>query len=411
MSEDLFHKRYEGDPLSNLRESFSIPEGVVYLNGNSLGPLQNKVKQRLKEVIDLEWGEYLITSWNKHGWMDLPEKVGEKIAPIIGASRGQVVCCDSISINLFKLLASAMQLRPSRTKILSQLDNFPTDLYVAAGLGQILGKSRCTLELRSPKDLVAAMNEEVAVLMLSHVNFRDGSVHDVADLTRIAHEKDILVLWDLAHSAGVLSITVDEWDVDFAVGCGYKYLNGGPGAPSFLYVNKRLHDQFLQPLVGWMGHEKPFQFEQKFVPARGIRQFISGTPHILSLVALDSALEIFQDFDIGLLQEKASILSEQFLKLVLAEPDLDEFKLLSPTHPSKRGAQLSFSHPHAYAISRAWIEEGVIADFRAPNILRVGFSPMILSNRDIGLAVKKLIEVIQSRSFMEAKFQEKQNVT
>ena len=194
MSKDLFHKRDEGDPLSNLRESFSIPEGVVYLNGNSLGPLQNKVKQRLKEVIDLEWGEDLITSWNKHGWMDLPEKVGEKIAPIIGASRGQVVCCDSISINLFKLLASAMQLRPSRTKILSQLDNFPTDLYVAAGLGQILGKSRCTLELRSPKDLVAAMNEEVAVLMLSHVNFRDGSVHDVADLTRIAHEKDILVL-------------------------------------------------------------------------------------------------------------------------------------------------------------------------------------------------------------------------
>ena len=335
MSKDLFHKRDEGDPLSNLRESFSIPEGVVYLNGNSLGPLQNKVKQRLKEVIDLEWGEDLITSWNKHGWMDLPEKVGEKIAPIIGASRGQVVCCDSISINLFKLLASAMQLRPSRTKILSQLDNFPTDLYVAAGLGQILGKSRCTLELRSPKDLVAAMNEEVAVLMLSHVNFRDGSVHDVADLTRIAHEKDILVLWDLAHSAGVLSITVDEWDVDFAVGCGYKYLNGGPGAPSFLYVNKRLHDQFLQPLVGWMGHEKPFQFEQEFVPARGIRQFISGTPHILSLVALDSALEIFQDLDIDSLQEKASALSGYFLELVLKESDLDEFQLVSPTDPLK----------------------------------------------------------------------------
>ena len=411
MSEDLFHKRDEGDPLSNLRESFSIPEGVVYLNGNSLGPLQNKVKQRLKEVIDLEWGEDLITSWNKHGWMDLPEKVGEKIAPIIGASRGQVVCCDSISINLFKLLASAMQLRPSRTKILSQLDNFPTDLYVAAGLGQILGKSRCTLELRSPKDLVAAMNEEVAVLMLSHVNFRDGSVHDVADLTRIAHEKDILVLWDLAHSAGVLSITVDEWDVDFAVGCGYKYLNGGPGAPSFLYVNKRLHDQFLQPLVGWMGHEKPFQFEQEFVPARGIRQFISGTPHILSLVALDSALEIFQDLDIGSLQEKASALSGYFLELVLKESDLDEFQLVSPTDPLKRGAQLSFSHPSAYAISRAWIEEGVIADFRAPNILRVGFSPMILSIKDIGLAVKKLILIIQSGSFLEEKFQEKQNVT
>ena len=362
-------------------------------------------------MIDLEWGEDLITSWNKHGWMDLPEKVGEKIAPIIGASSGQVVCCDSISINLFKLLASAMQLRPNRTKILSQVDNFPTDLYVAEGLERMLGKSRCTLELCPPKDLIAAMNEEVSVLMLSHVNFRDGSILDVADLTRKAHENGILVIWDLAHSAGVLSIALDDWDVDFAVGCGYKYLNGGPGAPSFLYVNRRLHGQFIQPLQGWMGHEKPFQFDHEFVPAAGIRQFVAGTPQILSLVALDSALEIFQDLDIVSLQEKASALSEYFLELVLKESDLDEFQLVSPTDPLKRGAQLSFSHPSAYAISRAWIEEGVIADFRAPNILRVGFSPMILSIKDIDLAVKKLIAVIQSRSFLEEKFQEKQNVT
>jgi len=411
MTEELAINRDEWDLPSNLRESFSIPENVIYLNGNSLGPLQLRVKQRLKEVVDIEWGEDLITSWNKHGWMDLPDRVGEKIAPIIGASSGQVVCCDSISINLFKLLASAVQLRPNRTKILSQVDNFPTDLYVAAGLERMLGKSRCTLELCPSKDLIAAMTGEVSVLMLSHVNFRDGSILDVADLTRRAHDIGILVLWDLAHSAGVLSIALDDWDVDFAVGCGYKYLNGGPGAPSFLYVNKRLHGQFIQPLQGWMGHEKPFQFEQEFVPSAGIRQFVTGTPQILSLAALDSALEIFQNLHISSLQEKASALSEHFLELILKESDLHEFQLISPTNPSKRGAQLSFSHPSAYAISRAWIEEGVIADFRAPNILRVGFSPMMLSFTDIDLAVKKLIAVIQSRLFLEEKFQEKQNVT
>ena len=411
MTEELAINRGEWDSLSNLRESFSLPENVIYLNGNSLGPLQFRVKQRLKEVVDIEWGEDLITSWNKHGWMNLPDTVGEKIAPIIGASHGQVVCCDSISINLFKLLASAMQLRPNRTKILSQVDNFPTDLYVAEGLERMLGKSRCTLELCPSEDLTAAMTGEVSILLLSHVNFRDGSILDVADLTRRAHENGILVIWDLAHSAGVLSIALDDWDVDFAVGCGYKFLNGGPGAPSFLYVNRRLHGQFIQPLQGWMGHEKPFQFDQEFVPAAEIRQFVAGTPQILSLVALDSALEIFQDLDIVSLQEKASALSGYFLELVLKESDLDEFQLVSPTDPLKRGAQLSFSHPSAYAISRAWIEEGVIADFRAPNILRVGFSPMILSMKDIDLAVKKLIAVMQSRSFLEEKFQEKQNVT
>ena len=411
MPKDFSMMRGEGDSLSSLRESFLLPEGVIYLNGNSLGPLQFRVKQRLKEVIDIEWGEDLITSWNKHGWIDLPDRVGEKIAPIIGASSGQVVCCDSISINLFKLLASAMQLRPNRNKILSQVDNFPTDLYVAEGLERMLGTSRCALKLCSSKDLIAAMNEEVAVLMLSHVNFRDGAILDVADLTRKAHENGILVVWDLAHSAGVLSIALDDWDVDFAVGCGYKYLNGGPGAPSFIYVNRRLHGQFIQPLQGWMGHEKPFQFDHEFVPAAETRQFVAGTPQILSLVALDSALEIFQGLDIVSLQEKALELSEYFLELVLKESDLDEFQLVSPTDPSKRGAQLSFSHLSAYAISRAWIEEGVIADFRAPNILRVGFSPMILSIKDIDLAVKKLIAVIQSRSFLEEKFQKKQNVT
>jgi kynureninase len=399
------------DSLSSFRKFFFIPKDKIYLNGNSLGPLQTKVQKRFKEVVSVEWGEDLITSWNKHGWMDLPNRVGEKVAPIIGAGSGQVICCDSISINLFKLLASALQLRPGRTKILSQIDNFPTDLYVAQGLERLLGKSRCTLQLNSSKDLIAKMNDTVAVLMLSHVNFRDGSIHDAADLTKKAHENGILVIWDLAHSAGVLSLALDDWDVDFAVGCGYKFLNGGPGAPAFLYVNRRLQGQFQQPLQGWMGHRAPFEFDPVFSPAEGMRQFISGTPQILSLVALDSALEIFQDLEMGLLQEKAAALAEHFLKLVSEESELKEFQLASPRDSSKRGAQLSFSHANAYAISRAWSEEGVIADFRAPNLLRVGFSPMILSFTEIELAVKKLVTVIQNRTFLDKKFEEKQSVT
>ena len=411
MSTGFTNTQNGDDSLSSFRKSFLIPKDRIYLNGNSLGPLQTKVQKRLKEVVSVEWGEDLITSWNKHGWMDLPNRVGEKVAPIIGAGSGQVICCDSISINLFKLLASALQLRPGRTKILSQIDNFPTDLYVAQGLERILGKSRCALELSSAKDLTAAMDDSVAVLMLSHVNFRDGSIHDIANLTRTAHENGILVIWDLAHSAGVLRVALDDWDVDFAVGCGYKFLNGGPGAPSFLYVNRRLQGQFSQPLQGWMGHRTPFEFDPVFSPAEGMRQFISGTPQILSLVALDSALEIFQDLDMGLLQEKAAALAEHFLKLVSEESELKEFQLASPRDSSKRGAQLSFSHPNAYAISRAWSEEGVIADFRAPNLLRVGFSPMVLSFTEIELAVKKLVTVIQRRIFLDQKFEEKQSVT
>ena len=411
MSKGFINTQNGHDLLSSLSESFSMPKDQIYLNGNSLGPLQTKVQQRLKEVVSVEWGEDLITSWNKHDWIDLPTRVGEKIAPIIGAASGQVICCDSISINLFKLLVSALQLRPGRTRILSQRDNFPTDLYVAQGLEQLLGKSRCTLELKSTKDLTAAMNDTVAVLMLSHVNFRDGSINDAADLTHKAHKNGILVIWDLAHSAGVLSLAMDDWEVDFAVGCGYKFLNGGPGAPSFLYVNRRLQGQFSQPLQGWMGHQKPFEFDPAYLPSEGMRQFLSGTPQILSLIALDSALEIFKDLDLGLLQEKAAALAECFLNLVSEKPALDEFQLESPRDSSKRGAQLSFSHPNAYAVSRAWSEEGVIADFRAPNLLRVGFSPMVLSFRDIELSVKKLVKVIQSRSFLDQKFQEKQSVT
>ena len=404
-------QRNQRDALLKLRASFLIPKEIIYLNGNSLGPLQSKVRERLDEVVSLEWGEDLIMGWNKHNWFDLPMRVGEKIAPIIGAARGQVVSCDSISINLFKLLASALELRPDRTQILTQIDNFPTDLYVAQGMEQLLGKSRCELVLKPAKDIVSAMNAKVAVLMLSHVNFRDGAVHDMATITEKAHQAGILVIWDLAHSAGVLQLELDEWGVDFAVGCGYKFLNGGPGAPSYVYVNRSLHGEFSQPLKGWMGHEKPFEFDPSFLPAEGVRQFISGTPQILSLVALESALDIFCGVEIALLQERTVALAEHFLELISKAPGLKDFQLESPTESLKRGAQLAFSHPEAYAICRAWAEEGVIADFRAPNLLRIGFSPMILSFEEIDLAVEKLVGVIIEERFLNQKFQERLRVT
>ena len=404
-------QRNKRDALLKLRASFLIPKEIIYLNGNSLGPLQSKVRERLDEVVSLEWGEDLITGWNKHNWFDLPMRVGEKIAPIIGAASGQVICCDSISINLFKLLASALELRPGRTQILTQIDNFPTDLYVAQGMEQLLGKSRCELVMKPAKEIVSAMNAKVAVLMLSHVNFRDGAVHDMAMITEKAHQAGILVIWDLAHSAGVLQLELDEWGVDFAVGCGYKFLNGGPGAPSYVYVNRSLHGEFSQPLKGWMGHEKPFEFDPSFLPAEGVRQFISGTPQVLSLVALESALDIFCGVEIALLRERTVTLAEHFLELLSKAPDLQDFKLESPTEPLKRGAQLSFSHPEAYAVCRAWAEEGVIADFRAPNLLRIGFSPMILSFEEIDLAVEKLVGVIIEERFLNQKFQERLRVT
>ena len=399
------------DKLSGKRELFNLPDGVIYLNGNSLGPLPCNVQQRLDAVISGQWGKDLIGSWNKHGWIDLPLRVGEKIAPMLGAASGQVLCCDSISLNLFKLLASCLQLRPERKLVLSQKDNFPTDLYVAQGLQQLLGTSSCRLQMVAAEQLADALSDEVAVLMLSHVNFRDGAVQDIAALTQIAHERDVLVIWDLAHSAGILPLSLDEWNVDFAVGCGYKFLNGGPGAPSFVYMNSRHHDQFTQPLQGWMGHKTPFEFDPSFTPAEGIGQFMTGTPPILSLAALDAALDVFADVDVKQLREKSMALAEYFLKLVERQPALRDLQLTSPKEATRRGGQLSFAHSEAYAICRAWEDVGVIADFRSPDLLRIGFSPLILCFEEIERSVQMLFEVMHNKAFSEARFHQRLKVT
>lgn len=399
------------DNLAHKRSEFELPEKSIYLNGNSLGPLPQKAKQRAREIVEQQWGVDLIASWNKHHWIDLPVTVGEKIAPLIGAAPGQVICCDSISINLFKLFAIALQMQSGRRVMLSQRDNFPTDLYVAQGLGELLGKQRCDLQLVEEQEIEQSLNENVAVLFLTQVNFRSGKLHDIEVLTRKAHSLGILVIWDLAHSTGVLPLELDAWDVDFAVGCGYKFLNGGPGAPAFIYANKKHQQQLVQPLQAWMGHSSPFEFDENYVPAEGMGQFLTGTPPILSMGTLDAALDVFKDVAIGDLRQKSNELTELFLRLIQNDKELKELHLESPADGLRRGSQLSFSHPQAYSICRALHAESVLVDFRSPNLLRVGFSPLILGFEEIRRSVKILSAIVAEEKFLRQEFSEQLKVT
>ena len=399
------------DRLAHKRDEFHLPSGRIYLNGNSLGPLPRSAKQRARELIERQWGEDLVASWNTHGWIDLPFTAGEKIAALVGAGPEQVLCCDSISINLFKLLAVCLQLQSGRRVVLSQQDNFPTDLYAAHGLQQLLGENRCELKAVGADQLQQCLTEEVAVLFLTHVNFRSGKLHDMQALTRQAQAQGILVVWDLAHSAGVLPLALDAWGVAFAVGCGYKFLNGGPGAPAFIYANRKHHDQFEQPLQGWMGHASPFEFDPGWEPAGGIAQFLTGTPTILSLATLDAALDVFDDIAISDVRAKSTELSSLFLALVESHDELKDLVPESPRDSAQRGSQLAFSHPQAYAICRALSAEGVIADFRSPDLLRVGFSPLILTYEDIWRSVEILAKVVGKGSYKAGEFNRRLKVT
>lgn len=399
------------DPLTYKREQFVLPDGLIYLDGNSLGALPIAARDMATDVIERQWGQDLIRSWNSNHWIDLPVTVGEKIAPLLGASPGQTICCDSISVNLFKLLAAALKLRPDRRVVLSQNDNFPADLYMAQGLRDLCGEESCQLRLVEEDDVEGALDETVAVLLLTHVNYRSGKMHDMQALTDRAHEKNILVIWDLAHSAGAVPLELDDWDVDFAVGCGYKYLNGGPGAPAFIYAAKRHQDSIRQPLSGWMGHRTPFSFEQIYQAAPGMSQFLSGTPPILSMTVLDAALGVFAGLDMHLLREKSLGLTELFLQLVDLDEGLSSLELVSPRTGDQRGSQLAFTHAHAYEICQALIEHSVIADFRAPDVLRFGFAPLYLRFKDVWEGVRILSGIIVNGEYGESRFSERQKVT
>ena len=394
----------KADTLAHKRDEFDLPADTIYLDGNSLGALPKAVKSRVAEVVSQQWGSHLIRSWNDHQWIDLPTQVGEKIAPIIGADKGQVICCDSISVNLFKLLSSALSLNSERNVVLSTEDNFPTDLYIVQGLSELLGPDLCQLKLVAEQNIEQSLNDSVAVLLLTQVNFRTGKLLDMQKITQLAHEKGILVIWDLAHSAGAIPVELDDCNADFAVGCGYKYLNGGPGSPAFLYVAKRHQAAVKQPLLGWMGHAKPFAFDAKYQGANNINQYLCGTPSVIAMSALDAALDVWQDVDISKIREKSIALADVFIKLVQTHSCLRDLHLCSTENSSQRGSQLAFSHTDAFAICQALIEKGVIADFRAPNILRFGFTPLYTSFEDIYQAVTILAEVVKTQLYTEPRF-------
>ena len=387
----------DADPLAPVRDEFVLPEGVVYLDGNSLGALPRRAKERVRDVVAGEWGEGLVTSWNEAGWIDLPARVAAAIAGLVGAAPSEVAVADSTSVNVFKLLAGALRLRAGRRVIVSEGDNFPTDLYVAQGLASLLGDVE--LRLVSRPDLATALDERAAVLLLTHVDFRTGEVHDMARLTRAAHDAGALAMWDLSHSAGALPVDLDGCGADLAVGCGYKYLNGGPGAPAFAYVASALHESFETPLTGWMGHAAPFAFDTAYTPAPGIARLHCGTPPILSLAALECGVETVARAGIGRLRQKSVAMTELFVRLVEQECAALGFELASPREPERRGSQVSLRHPEGYAIARALIARGVIGDFRAPDILRFGFAPAYLRFVDVFDAVAALRHVMDGREW------------
>jgi len=394
------------DPLAPYRDRFVLPEEVIYLDGNSLGMLPKATPARLAEVVGREWGHDLIRSWNSADWISMPQRVGGKIAPLIGAQPHQVIACDSVSVNLFKLISAALAMRPERKVILSEPGNFPTDLYMIEGLEkQGLAERRL-----APRERIAeALDDSVALLMLTHAHYKTGEFFDMAALTRAAHEAGALVLWDLSHSGGALPLGLDACQADFAVGCGYKYFNGGPGAPAYAYVAERHLAATRQPLTGWFGHRAPFAFSDDYEAAPGIEKLLCGTPPILGLAALEVGVDLIAEIGVERLYAKSQALSE-FFRECLSERGL-ELELVSPTDPAKRGSQLSFRHPEAYALSQALIARGVIGDFRDPDILRFGFAPAYLRFADMAEAARHLAEVFASGEWQRKDFQERAAVT
>ena len=399
------------DPLREYRARFDLPERVIYLDGNSLGALPRATPERLTQVVRGEWGEGLIRSWNSADWITMPQRVGGKIAPLIGAEADEVIAADSTSVNLFKLIAAALQMRPGRKVILSEPGNFPTDLYMIAGLeAQGLAERR----LAPREGLAEALDGDVALLLLTHVHYKTGEVFDMAALTRVAHAAGVLVLWDLSHSAGAIPVELNRCEADFAVGCGYKYLNGGPGAPAFAYAARRHHAALLQPLTGWMGHAAPFAFSDDYAPAPGVGRLLTGTPPILGLAALECGVDLIAEIGIERLAAKSRALSE-FFRHCLGERGVAEealsLTLASPADPAQRGSQLSFRHPEAYAICQALIARGVIGDFRDPDILRFGFAPAYVAFEDVAEAARHLAEVLAGEEWRRGKFRERMAVT
>lgn len=395
-----------GDPLAAYRARFMLPEGVIYLDGNSLGALPCATPAALARVVEREWGEGLIRSWNVADWFGMARRIGGKIAPLIGAAPDEVIACDSTSVNLFKLIAAALAMRPGRRVVLSEPGNFPTDLYMIAGLErQGLAQRRLAQRDR----LAQALDDDVALLMLTHVHYKTGELHDMAALTQAAHDAGALVLWDLSHSTGAMPVDLTASGADFAVGCGYKYLCGGPGAPAFAYVAKHHHAGLAQPLTGWFGHAAPFDFSDDYADAPGMDRLQCGTPPVLGLAALEVGVDLIAEIGVGRLHDKSQALSEFFRECLQALGV--RLECVSLADSAARGSQLSFRHPHAYAICQALIARGVIGDFRDPDVLRLGFAPAYLRFADIAAAAQHLADVLASGEWQRAEFSQRAAVT
>jgi kynureninase len=398
------------DPLAAIRSRFRLPSDVIYLDGNSLGALPAAAPRRLAEVVETQWGADLIRSWNTHGWIDAPRRLGARIAPLIGAKPHEVVVADSTTVNLFKLVAAALPLRPGRMTVLAEAGNFPTDLYVLQGVEALLG-GRARVKALSRQTLLEAIDEDVALIALTHVHYKSAERWPLAEVTRRARQAGALTLWDLSHSAGALAIDLNAAEADLAVGCGYKYLNGGPGAPGFVFVAERLHEALRSPIWGWMGHAAPFDFGDAYVPAAGVASQLTGTPAILGLAALEAGLETFEGVHMAQVEAKAARMGDLLIELVEGRCGGFGLSLASPRNAADRGSHVSFAHPNGYAIMQALIARGVIGDFRAPDILRFGLTPLYLRHVDLWDAVEHLVAVLEGDEQAQERFRRRGTVT
>jgi len=398
------------DPLAAFRDRFLIPDGVIYMNGNSLGPLTRDAKARMDKVIGEEWGTELIRAWNSAGWYELPWRLGDKIGCLIGAASGQTVVCDNTSGNLFKAAAAAFALRPERKKIVTEAGNFPTDLYMLDGLRRFLG-DECEVDIRPRAEVLDAIDADTAVVVLTHVHYVSSAIFPMADITAGTQEAGALMLWDLSHSTGAVPVRLDDAVADFAVGCGYKHLNGGPGAPAFIYAANRHHAEMRQPLSGWFGHANPFEFSDDYQPADNVRRLLSGTTGVLGASALEASVDLMLEADANAMTVKSRKLSSLFQELVASRCDGFGLELASPADAEERGAHISYRHEHSYAIMQNLIDRGVIGDFRAPDYMRFGFSPLFMRYSELDTAADHLRDILESRSYQSSKYQAANAVT
>ena len=396
-----------GDPLALARERFRLPPGVIYLDGNSLGALPAATPARLAEVVEGEWGGDLIASWTTHDWVDAPRRVAAGLAPIVGADADELIIADSTSVNLFKLLAAAMRARPGRPVLLTEEGNFPTDLYVAEGLARLV--PGVTVKAVPRADIAVSLDQEVAALFLTHVDYKSGARHDIKRLNAAAHAAGALSVWDLSHSAGAVALDIAADGCDLALGCGYKYLNGGPGAPAFLFVAKALQPDLDNVVSGWFGHAAPFDFAGNYAPAAGNGRFLTGTPPILALAALEAGIATFDGIAMAELEAKSRRLSALFVAKV--EARCPALTLASPRDPAERGSHVVFAHRHGHAVMQALIERGVVGDFRAPDLLRFGFAPLYTRFADVWRAADILAEILDAGTWDQPRFHQRKRVT